>query len=357
MVNQSRTRYAVEPLSRTEMREYQLYYKNVFNGANNLDRKTFRRFHELILRMYKCYLNDSIPGNAFEYYNNVKLPAEAIIRQRFPDILTAHEQLPPPPEQNPNKTTVTAEESRDFITANKIAIGGNLTAEEQTRIVESWKNSEIGRIIQWISDLITEMRTFIGLMGELLESLPEYMRLVNAVMQLLVDNKDGISAGMKIVQEYSDAMKDGKAAMTKMRTYLKENHMLSGDPYMPWPAPNFTDQEFCDLYSRVQMAKGLPIVGGQIQAMLSSMRAMNYQAQNGIGYINIIDALSDAPALSSGFVPGAAGALVGDLAGAAAVPAWFISKTEAFRVELGAVEKSLHRSHQDSIQKLIKPKS
>lgn len=315
---------------------------------NTMQRGDYMYLYQLITRNYKARLEDNNLEYALEYYNNVYLPVKTMIREAYPDIIAQRVSLPPP--QGQEKTEMTAEEARALHLANKQATGGHMTPEEQAKIVEAQEQSDIGRLITWIKDLTAELKRMAEQLSQLLQVLPDYLRLVNDVLQLFGENRDAIKTGAEIVKQYGDAMRNGQQTLTDLRNYLAANHMTSGDPYMPWPEPNFADDVWTDMYSRVQLAKGLPIVGNQIQAMLSTMQAINYQAQTGIGYINTIDALAAAPGISSGFVPGLGTALLGEAAGMVMIPRWFYATERQFAQELKIMETHLHARHNSLVQ-------
>lgn len=337
-------------LTATEQEFYRTALDMLFGSPsqNTMRRGDYLYLYQLLNKRYRSYIEDNIQEYTIEYYSNVYLPAKTLIREAYPDIVaqTAAPQAP----DGVAKTNMTEQEARDLILANKQATGGTMTPEEQATVVEAIDKSDIGQLVKWIKDLISELATTVKLLKSLMETLPEYLKLVNSVLQLFNENKDAIKAGADIVKEYSTAMQNGKQTLEDLRNYLKENHMTSGDPYIPWPEPNFSDDAWTEMYGRVQLAKGLPIVGNQIQAMLSTMQAINYQAQTGIGYINTIDALAGAPSISSGFVPGLGTALLGEAAGMVMIPRWFYSTERQFAQELHAVEIQLHAQHNSLVR-------
>lgn len=297
-------------------------------------------------RIYNQINAQNIIDQTLDHYNMVTEPLMVLLREIHPSVVVANPERP----HGRSDTEKTPEQVRQELTATHVATG-ELTTDETAEIAKAHEDADvIAKLIRWCTDLATEVGKLVVTLADLATNLPDYLRLVNECLQILRDNRDAIDAGAAIVRAYKAAMDDAQATMHALQRRLKDEHRMAGDPYMPWPAPNFMDQSWTELYRRVQLAKGLPIVGPQITAMLGTLQQMHYQARTNIGYANTIDALASAPGISSGAVPGLIARAAGDIVGLTGVPAWFVTTEREFAASLLRTEVRLHNDHKLALQ-------
>lgn len=305
-----------------------------------------RRLWQYEQRVYNSVKGDNVVDLTLDHYNTVTEPLMVLLREVHPSVIVDTPERP----HGRSPTTKTADEVKDELLATHVATA-EFTRRDVDEITAAHEQADVvAALIRWCTDLGTEVGRLVSTLADLAKHLPEYISLVNDCLAIIRDNSDAISAGAAIVRAYKVAMDDAEATMHALQRRLKDEHRMAGDPYMPWPAPNFTDRSWVELYRRVQLAKGLPIVGPQITAMLGTLQQMHYQARTNIGYVNTIDALASAPGISSGAVPGLMMRAAGDIAGLTGVPAWFLTTEREFAQSMLRVEVRLHNDHKLALQ-------